>query len=250
MELALPSLDGVEVISMRSVGYERPDGSDVLVVAGEAENRSGKERSNLFVVAELRDSEERVVARSRAPIGLPLSPGDLSTLTTTDSVEAVFTSRATHDGSRVLAAGSKSPYTIVFLQPPAHAAVLEHRIKLERGEVEPVVEPEPVPDPVEPAVPPKKGKRKGKRKKKQKRLWSDVGKKRQDEIEPESFSNERQVGTLEYSNGGICKLQTPQLSSANYNLTYSNQVAVIGLTIPSHRRHTGPGCRRKLISSY
>jgi predicted ATPase len=56
----------------------------------------------------------------------------------------------------------------------------------------------------------------------------------------ESFipdSNPRNVGKITYSNGGSCTLNTPSVVTSNsqYQLKYSNAVAMDGLYIPSHR---------------
>jgi len=71
-------------------------------------------------------------------------------------------------------------------------------------------------------------------KKKSQKIFSDL-KKIKDRGEPNHAAET--VGSIKYSNGGICALHIPANSAANpqYALTYANQQSVVGLNIPSHR---------------
>lgn len=70
-------------------------------------------------------------------------------------------------------------------------------------------------------------------KKRQKRTWTDS--RRREEEEEELWQNSREVGTLTYSDDIESAIVTPEIRSANYNISISNRRPVNGLTIPSHR---------------
>lgn len=68
----------------------------------------------------------------------------------------------------------------------------------------------------------------------QKRIWSDVIKVRDSEVDDYN-TDTISVGSIEYSNEVSCGLTTPIYVSSQYQLKYQNQQGVIGLHIPSHR---------------
>ncbi len=66
-----------------------------------------------------------------------------------------------------------------------------------------------------------------------KRFWSDIWSAMESDlmVQPGSV----QIGTIRYRNETECLLMAPpQVEQAQYNLTYQNQQAVLGLHIPSH----------------
>jgi predicted ATPase len=71
-------------------------------------------------------------------------------------------------------------------------------------------------------------------KKRKKRIWSDVIKIRDSEVDDETNSTIN-VGSIEYSNDVSCGLTTPTYVKSQYQLQFQNQQGVFGLHIPSHR---------------
>jgi predicted ATPase len=66
------------------------------------------------------------------------------------------------------------------------------------------------------------------------RIWSDVWERINADLEVKPGSYK--VGNIVYNSGQTCQLMAPpDLTQAQYNLTYKNQQPVIGLHIPSHR---------------
>lgn len=70
-------------------------------------------------------------------------------------------------------------------------------------------------------------------KKSGKKLWSDLMREFENEID--TSVNQTEVGEIEYSNGGKCKLIVPLQKQAQYQLQYQNEIGITGLNIPSHR---------------
>ncbi len=69
---------------------------------------------------------------------------------------------------------------------------------------------------------------------KERRFWSDVFENRASEFSDESTQSN--VGQITYSNGQTCDLRVPtQSDSHQYQLSYSNQLGIPGIHIPSHR---------------
>lgn len=71
-------------------------------------------------------------------------------------------------------------------------------------------------------------------KKRKKRIWSDVIRFRDSEVNDET-NDTINVGSIEYNNDVSCGLTTPTYVSSQYQLQFQNQQGVIGLHIPSHR---------------
>jgi len=71
-------------------------------------------------------------------------------------------------------------------------------------------------------------------KKRKKKIWSDVIKIRDSEMDDKTNSTIN-VGSIKYSNDVICGLTTPKYVSSQYQLKFQNKKGVIGLHIPSHR---------------
>jgi hypothetical protein len=71
-------------------------------------------------------------------------------------------------------------------------------------------------------------------KRRAKRIWSDVWEMVDSDLTVQPGSH--QVGTIKYKNGQICDLMVPpEITQAQYNLSYNNQQGILGLHIPSHR---------------
>lgn len=69
---------------------------------------------------------------------------------------------------------------------------------------------------------------------KAKRIWSDVWEMFDSDSSVQPGSHE--VGSITYREGQICQLMAPpQVTQAQYDLTYNNKQGVLGLHIPSHR---------------
>ena len=65
------------------------------------------------------------------------------------------------------------------------------------------------------------------------KIWSDIRKAIDNDFE--EIIGATEVGSIEYTNGQICKLIVPQQTSAQYSLNYQGQLGITGLNIPSHR---------------
>jgi len=50
-----------------------------------------------------------------------------------------------------------------------------------------------------------------------------------------SKNEEKQIGSIEYNEGGKCTLEVPNSDSAQYSVNLNGRIAVKGLSIPSHR---------------
>ena len=71
-------------------------------------------------------------------------------------------------------------------------------------------------------------------KKKKKKIWSDVIRSRDAELEDDT-NDSINVGSIEYSNDVSCGLSSPKYVPSQYQLKFQNQQQVVGLHIPSHR---------------
>ncbi len=144
----LTPVDGVALVSMRSVLYPVETGRHVLVFTGTAQNHSPSPQKELDAVAELVDRAGRVIATERAPLGLALGPAELASLSDRTSVQAAFLEAAKRQPSLVIPSGAAAPFTVVIVQPPLGLESLIHRVRLEKGAPFIVPAPKPAPEPV------------------------------------------------------------------------------------------------------
>ena len=166
--IAPRSYEDVHPTSMRSVLYPTRSGRRVLVFVGNAENRSAQPRTQIDVVAEIRNRDGRLVATDRAPLGLALSPPEVAALTDRESLNSAFEKLVLKVGQPEVKSRETAPFTVVVLDPPSGLADLEHNVRLDKGEQIATPQPEPEPPEVQPE-PETPDRSKGKRKRKGKR---------------------------------------------------------------------------------
>lgn len=134
---------GVFPVSVRSVLYPTRTGTDLLVVIGEVENRSGEPRGELDVVVELFSNNGEVAASGRAPLGAQFGVDELDQVVDRRALAERVAEKLGQRGSYRLEPGKRERFMIVVPSPPAGVERLHHQVKI----VASVFDPEPASPP-------------------------------------------------------------------------------------------------------
>ncbi|MEM6558472.1 MAG: zinc-ribbon domain-containing protein [Myxococcota bacterium] len=121
---------GVFPVSVRSVLYPTRTGTELLVVIGEVENRSGEPRGELDVVVELFSNNGEVAASGRAPLGARFSVDELDQVVDRQALTERVAEKLRQRGSYRLAPGDSERFMIVVPSPPAGVEELHHQVKI------------------------------------------------------------------------------------------------------------------------
>ncbi len=119
----------VQVNRAKVTAYPVRDGREVLVVAGDARNRTERLLSGVEVVVEVYDGGRKVDER-RGLVDVVLNEGQLSRLSTADELQAAYDDAVRAHGERgaVLPPASERPFMVVFPEVPKNAGALRFHV--------------------------------------------------------------------------------------------------------------------------
>ena len=122
----------VRVNRAKVSAYPTKRGSPVLVVAGDARNRSDRFLQGVEVIVAVYDGGERIDER-RGFVNVVLNEGQLSSIDSAETLRAAYEEAVQAHGDRgvLMAPGSERPFMVIFPYVPENAGDLRFQVSFE-----------------------------------------------------------------------------------------------------------------------
>lgn len=129
----LELLPGIKLQGIRSSIYPNSQGQPIWMIRATLHNTRKTAMPAAHWVAELRDPQNRIVARTEAPAGLSLDPLTVQKIDSAKSLTQAWHDAWAQGGQISLQAGEKATTAVFMLSPPGQIASLVHHLRMVPG---------------------------------------------------------------------------------------------------------------------